>query len=277
MSISSIIFLETWKTSILGGNPAPVDTEAKDAQNVLLVCSSDKGLCGAIHSSLGKCIRSKLDPAAVKDNASVGANLIRDPPASLRIVNIGDKVRPQLSRDARTRAAMAVSFNTCDVTFSNAIKILMTVQRRFLPTQEEQTKIASEGLPVVPKYNSISVLYNRFASMIAYEAYVDTIPVGSVLGDVNSSTQPPYREALAQYEMEEGVLEDWCEWLQASRLFWALSEGHASEMAARRMAMENASKNADSIVAELTMKYNRTRQAVITNELVDIITGASAL
>lgn len=60
-------------------------------------------------------------------------------------------------------------------------------------------------------------------------------------------------------------------------LYWSLSEGYVSELSARRMAMENASKNSDAICSVLTMQYNRTRQAAITNELVDIIVGASAL
>ena len=73
------------------------------------------------------------------------------------------------------------------------------------------------------------------------------------------------------------MLDHFSSYLLASQLFWALSEGHAAEMAAKRTAMENATKNAGEIIIRLTMKYNRTRQAVITNELVDIITGASAL
>ena len=54
-------------------------------------------------------------------------------------------------------------------------------------------------------------------------------------------------------------------------------EGHAAEMCAKRAAMENATKNAGEMIGKLTMTYNRGRQAVITNELIDIITGASAL
>ncbi|KAG0197432.1 atp3 gamma subunit of the F1 sector of mitochondrial F1F0 ATP synthase, partial [Mortierella sp. GBA30] len=65
--------------------------------------------------------------------------------------------------------------------------------------------------------------------------------------------------------------------LFANNIYWALVEGHASEMSAKRTAMENATKNAGEMVDRLTMTYNRSRQAAITSELVDIITGASAL
>ena len=84
-------------------------------------------------------------------------------------------------------------------------------------------------------------------------------------------------DGIAAFEADEEVLADFSSYLLASQFFWALSEGHASEMAARRTSMENATKNAGEIIIRLTMKYNRTRQTVITNELVDIITGASAL
>lgn len=77
--------------------------------------------------------------------------------------------------------------------------------------------------------------------------------------------------------MSEELLSNYREFALASLVFWALAEGQASEMASRRMAMENATKNSEGIVQALTMRFNRTRQAVITNELVDIITGASAL
>lgn len=84
-------------------------------------------------------------------------------------------------------------------------------------------------------------------------------------------------EKLALYEYEDSELENFFEFTVATQVFWGLVEGHVSEMAARRTAMENASKNANEIIHGLTLKFNRTRQAFITNELVDIITGASAL
>ncbi|KAJ2436249.1 atp3 gamma subunit of the F1 sector of mitochondrial F1F0 ATP synthase, partial [Coemansia sp. D1744] len=79
------------------------------------------------------------------------------------------------------------------------------------------------------------------------------------------------------YEYQDEVLENLNEFLLANSLHWALVEGHAAEMAAKRSAMENATKNAGDIINRLTLQYNRGRQAVITNELIDIITGASAL
>lgn len=79
------------------------------------------------------------------------------------------------------------------------------------------------------------------------------------------------------YEHSPETLDAFVQFNRLCALYWSLAEGHASEMSAKRMAMENASKNADAICNRLTIQYNRTRQAVITNELIDIIVGASAL
>jgi len=77
--------------------------------------------------------------------------------------------------------------------------------------------------------------------------------------------------------MEDDVVKDLSEFALANALYATLVEGHAAETNARRNAMDNASKNAGDMIGSLQMKYNRGRQASITNELVDIITGASAL
>lgn len=85
-------------------------------------------------------------------------------------------------------------------------------------------------------------------------------------------------DKLSQYELEDdAVIKNFAEFTLANSLYQALAEGYASEMSARRTAMENATKNAGDMIDKLTMIYNRSRQATITNELVDIITGASAL
>lgn len=81
---------------------------------------------------------------------------------------------------------------------------------------------------------------------------------------------------FAQYEIDDEVLVNLKEYALANDLFWALSEGHAVEQSARRNAMDNASKNADEMIDKFQILYNRTRQAVITGELVEIITGAAA-
>jgi F-type H+-transporting ATPase subunit gamma len=81
---------------------------------------------------------------------------------------------------------------------------------------------------------------------------------------------------LTNYEIDGDALANLREFALANSLFWALDEGHACEQASRRNAMDNASKNAGDMISKFTILFNRTRQAAITTELVDIITGATA-
>jgi F-type H+-transporting ATPase subunit gamma len=78
------------------------------------------------------------------------------------------------------------------------------------------------------------------------------------------------------YEIEEPVLESFNEFLFGNALYAAVAEGYCSEMSAKRTAMEGATKNAGEMIQKLTLTYNRGRQAAITNDLIDIITGAMA-
>ena len=82
---------------------------------------------------------------------------------------------------------------------------------------------------------------------------------------------------MAVYEIEEPVLQSYNEFIFGNSVYWAVTEGYASEMSAKRTAMENATKNAQEMIQKLTLTYNRGRQASITNDLIDIITGAMAV
>ena len=202
---------------------------------LVLTCSSDRGLCGAIHSSVSKLAR----------------HMARQQPSTLSIAVLGDKAKPQVARDARK--SIAISFAGVG---------------RSIPTMLDAVSILETVRAAGVKKDSTSLIYNRFLSVIAYQPVLINMPSAAQL-----KTSPK----LNAYEFSDDVLENYADFLLASRLYWALVEGHAAEMAAKRTAMENASKNAQEISAGLQMQYNRTRQAVITNELVDIITGASAL
>lgn len=212
-----------------------VDRSAKPT--LVLACSSDRGLCGAIHSSVSKLCRR----LAAHDRANT------------HIVVLGDKAKPQISRDSRQNIAMHFNQVGRNIpTFLDALAIW----------QEIRANASSL------KYDQVSIVYNRFVSAISFDTVLTKLPSISTI--VAS-------DKIAAYEYEVETLENLAIYLQIARLYWALVEGHAAEMSSKRAAMENATKNSEAIVVALTMKYNRTRQAVITNELVDIITGASAL
>lgn len=78
-------------------------------------------------------------------------------------------------------------------------------------------------------------------------------------------------------DVDDDQLECYAEWTLAALLYYALKQGAASEQSARMAAMDNATKNASEMIRKLTLLFNRTRQAVITRELIEIISGAAAL
>ena len=221
------------------------DSDGKANNNqVLVVCSSDRGLCGAIHSSLSKTAKK----------------IAKEDPQSTLIAVIGDKSKPQIAREGRK--SIFISFS--QVGKSN-------------PSFSEAAALSTEILGNLKSkdFNNdyfAKVLYNKFQSVISYANAFHNIPTA------NGIKAAPKLALYAEEEpMSTEMLENFIEFSFANLLYWGLAEGRAAEMASRRMAMENATKNAEQIVQGLTMRFNRTRQAVITNELVDIITGASAL
>ena len=224
--------------------------ETTKTPQLLIACSSDRGLCGAIHSSVSKFTKKLVDEATSNGKTS-------------QIVVLGDKSKPQIARTHRKNIIMSFNQVGKDIpTFTDAIGIVQLILK-----QRETAAAASNSADEVVQPD-VKLIYNVFKSVIAYE----TTPI-SVFSDKQLLASPK----LAAYEYEDSVLEAYSQFLFSTQVFRGLVEGHAAEMSAKRMAMENASKNSDAIVLNLTMLYNRTRQSVITNELVDIITGASAL
>ncbi|TKA37329.1 hypothetical protein B0A49_13345 [Cryomyces minteri] len=138
---------------------------------------------------------------------------------------------------------------------------------RDVPTFTDAQAIADQISLLPTDYASVKILYNKFINAQSYEATV--IEAYSEEAIANS---PNY----AAFEIDDEVLANLREYAMANSLFWALAEGHACEISARRNAMDNASKNAGDMINKFQILFNRTRQAVITGELVEIITGAAA-
>lgn len=111
-------------------------------------------------------------------------------------------------------------------------------------------------------------MYNKYVSSLSFESAITTVHTEEAL--LNAPK-------LGAYEIEEGISRDLAEFSLTNSIFYTLVEGHASEINSRRNAMDNASKNAGDMITSLNLLYNRGRQAKITNELIDIITGASSL
>ena len=136
-----------------------------------------------------------------------------------------------------------------------------------VPTFADATAIADQLCLLNTQYDSIKILYNKFINATSYEPTI-----------IEAFSEEAIKESanFSSFEIDEAVLPSLREYALANSLFWALAEGHACEQSARRNAMDNASKNAGEMINKFQILFNRTRQAVITGELVEIITGAAA-
>ncbi|KAJ6180077.1 hypothetical protein N7519_010538 [Penicillium mononematosum] len=205
----------------------------EDKKVLLVVASSDKGLCGGIHSGLSKATRRIL---ADTPNADVAI--------------LGEKAKATLSRVAPENIVLS---------FANVCKDI--------PTFADAQAIADQIALLPEDYASVRIIYNSFVNAQAYE------PVTIEAYSEEAITQSAN---ISSYEVDDEVLTSLREYALANNLFWAMAEGHACEISARRNAMENASKNAGEMINKFQILYNRQRQATITGELVEIITGATA-
>lgn len=228
---SSRVFNQSDKEFIENAEPA----KPEDAKSLLVVVSSDKGLCGSIHTQVAKAARKKIDEL----NGNVD------------IVALGDKVKSQLLR-----------------THADKLKLAFSGVGKEAPNFNEVALIVDE-IQKLGKYENIEILYNRFVSAVSFD------PAAFSVFAADAIEKAP---GLSKYELEgDGVAESLSELSFANSLLSAMAEAYASETSARRNAMDNASKSAGDMINSYSILYNRTRQAVITNELVDIITGASSL
>ncbi|KAG7096385.1 hypothetical protein E1B28_003829 [Marasmius oreades] len=221
------------------------ESPSDSIRRLFIVVSSDKGLCGGIHSSVSKATRRALNNLA--DTPLEGVKI--DPTSPVMV--IGDKSKAQLTRAQPKN--LRLTFNQIG---------------RDIPTFADAAGVADLITKSGVEFDAVVLVHNRFVSAISYEPKAFEVKGAAALKE---------SEGFKRYEMEDDFTKDLAEFSLANAIYAALVEGHACEQSARRNAMDNASKNAKDMIDSLTMQYNRGRQAAITNELVDIITGASAL
>jgi len=232
-------------TYALGEEPKSTEeaTYEELPQKTLIVpFTSDKGLCGGINSFVTRATRD-----AVKKLAAQGKEC--------DIVVIGDKGRAQLGRSIAEKICRSATDVISPGTFSLA------------------SALAAELMAAdVMEYDAVMLMYNSYVNAAVYtQKYKIVLPFVSE-GEEETSLQG--------YEFDSDKAEsmaDLYEFLLASQIFHSFMDGAASEQSSRMTAMENASKNAGEMIDALTLKYNRARQSRITTELIEIISGASAL
>jgi F-type H+-transporting ATPase subunit gamma len=208
------------------------------APTILFAISSDKGLCGAIHTSVAKSVRVQLNE---KQDTSTA-----------KVICVGDKMRAALQRN-------------------HGDHILMVCKEigRIAPTFTDASKLAQEAFNSGYKFEGGKIIYNSFVSAVSYRTKaISLFSPGSV------EAAPK----LSIYDsVDPDVIQNYMEYSLASLLFYAMKENACSEQSSRMSAMDNASKNAEEMTQKLSLLFNRTRQASITRELTEIVSGASAI
>ena len=224
------------------GAPKLLAGNGRDQVHLLVVMTSERGLCGGFNSTIVRLARQKIIELQAAGK-------------TVKILTVGKKGREQLRRDYSALFVGHVDMSDVKrVGYVNA----QGVAREVLAAFE------------AGECDVVTIFYNRFQSVISQiPTALQVIPAKFEGGAVN---------ALYDYEpSEEAILADLLPRGVATQIFTALLENGASEQGARMSAMDNATRNAGDMINKLTIQYNRSRQASITKELIEIISGAEAL
>ncbi len=218
-----------------------------DATHLIVVATGDRGLCGGFNSSITRAVRARIDELQ-KDGKSV------------KLYCVGRKGIEQLRRD-----------------FGNLIiEQIQGVGRRGA-TYDEAAEIGRKiaGLFEDGQFDVCTIVYNRFRTVMSQVVtFQQLIPFAAP-----EQTEPAdTSDAIYEFEPEETeILEELLPRNISVQVFRALLENGASEQGARMTAMDSATRNAGEMINKLTLNYNRMRQAQITTELIEIVSGAEAL
>lgn len=233
------------------GAPELLAGNGKDEKHLIVLVSSDRGLCGGFNASIGRFARNKI--AELKQAGK-----------SVKVLCLGRKGRDQVRRQfGDTILETMEDLTKNGAQYSDADAIALRIRTMF-----------EEG-----EIDVCTVVYNKFVSAITQEVTpLQVIPFQLDEVESNEEEQDDELKALYEYEpSEEDILEELLPRNLSVQIFRAMLESFASEQGARMAAMDNATRNAGDMIDNLTLTYNRARQAAITSELIEIISGAEAL
>ena len=231
--------------------PAQLRGTGSDQTHLVIVATSDRGLCGGFNSSIVRAARRHIAE-------------LRDAGRTVKLMIVGRKGREQLRREFGSQIIDSVEdVGPRGVKFHEASAIAETISRRF-----------EEG-----EFDICTIFYNTFKSAVSQVVTPQQlIPFALAADGEAAETNAELDGAIYEFEPgEEEILEDLLPRNMAVQIFRALLENAASEQGARMMAMDNATRNAGEMIDKLTLTYNRSRQAAITKELIEIVSGAEAL
>ena len=233
--------------SVGGSENAPklLSGTGSDQTHLLVVMTAERGLCGGFNSNIAKLARQHA-------NALISAG------KTVKILTVGKKGQDNLRRDFGSLFLAHVDLTQVKrVGYSDAQSIAQDVLARF-----------DNG-----EFDVATIFYSKF------ENVVSQVPTAQqVIPASYENTESDGGGSFYDYEPDEGaILANLLPRGVATQIFSALLENGASEQGARMSAMDNATRNAGEMIDKLTIEFNRSRQAVITNELIEIISGAEAL
>lgn len=233
------------------GGPPLLSGSGDDRVHLLVVMTTDRGLCGAFNSSIMRDVRRRI------------AQLEADG-KQVKLMGVGRKGNIVMRREYR----------------GNLIEEMEEMARpapSFSGADQVAARIAE--LFEAGEFDVCTIVYNKFISALTQEVTPQQlIPFNAP--EAPSDEEPTAAGAVASYEFEPDEEEILAELLPRNlsvQVFRAMLETFASEQGARMTAMDNATRNAGDMIDRLTLNYNRTRQAAITKELIEIISGAEAL
>ena len=222
-----------------------------DQNYIVVPVSADRGLCGGFNSSINR-ESFKL----VKSLESNGKNV--------QLMPVGKKSRDFFDRVMKNQIAESfVDLNISNSGYESALKVSNKLQELYFDS----------------KFDKCIIVFNKFKSAISQEVtQQQLIPLDVSDSSEEEKADTTAAKAIYDYEPdEETILKDLLPKNVSIQIFKVLLESDAGEHGARMAAMDNATRNAGEMIDSLTLKYNRTRQAFITKELIEIISGAESV
>ena len=227
------------------GAPLLLRGTGKQDVHLLVVMTAERGLCGGFNSNIAKLAKNHA-----AELISAGKQV--------KVITVGKKGRDALKRELGDYFIEHIDLSEFkSIKYLNAQSIAKGILARFDDYE----------------YDVATIFYSKFVNVVSQIPTAQQIIPASFDEDSSSANQTVY-----DYEPdEETILADLLPRGVATQIFSALLENGASEQGARMSAMDNATRNAGEMIDKLTIEFNRSRQAVITNELIEIISGAEAL
>ena len=227
------------------GAPLLLRGTGKQDVHLLVVMTAERGLCGGFNSNIAKLAKNHA-----AELVSAGKQV--------KVITVGKKGRDALKRELGGYFIEHIDLSEFkSIKYLNAQSIAKGILARFDDNE----------------YDVATIFYSKFVNVVSQIPTAQQIIPASFDEDNSSANQTVY-----DYEPdEETILADLLPRGVATQIFSALLENGASEQGARMSAMDNATRNAGEMIDKLTIEFNRSRQAVITNELIEIISGAEAL